>query len=107
MTGKPGQGYRLEHVIYESRPKLYISANLYIPTERRAPFPGVLFQLDHSGNGKAWDSYQRACQGLARLGFLVLAFDPMGQGERIYYPDNSGLQSRLRGGADAEHTLPG
>ena len=100
-------GYRLEHVIYESRPKLYISANLYIPTTGHAPFPGVLFQLGHSANGKAWDPYQRACQGLAKLGFLVLAFDPMGQGERIYYPDNSGAQSRLRGGPDAEHTLPG
>jgi dienelactone hydrolase len=101
------QGYRLERVLYESRPKLYITANLYVPTVGRPPFPGVLFQLGHSGNGKAWDSYQRACQGLARLGFLVLAFDPMGQGERIYYPDKNALRTRLEGGSDGEHTLPG
>ena len=101
------EGYRLEKVVYESRPEFYVTANLYIPTTGNAPYPGVLFQLGHSWNGKAWDSYQRACQGLARLGFLVLAFDPMGQGERVYYPDSTGLRSRLEGGPDEEHTHPG
>ncbi len=56
------KGYRLEKVVYESRPKLYVSANLYIPTAGRPPFPAVLFQLGHSWNGKAWDSYQRAAR---------------------------------------------
>jgi dienelactone hydrolase len=101
------QGYRLERIVYESRPKLYVSANLYIPTTGHPPFPGVLFQLGHSWNGKAWDSYQRACQGLAKLGFLVLSFDPAGQGERVYYPDATGTHTRLAGGSDGEHTVPG
>ncbi len=71
------------------------------------PYPGVLFQMGHTSNGKAGDTYQRCCQGLARLGYLVLAFDPMGQGsERIYYPDSSGIRSRLES-ADSEHTVPG
>ena len=100
------EGYRVERVVYESRPKLYVSANLYIPASGNGPFPGVLFQLGHSDNGKAYDSYQRACQSLAKLGFLVLAFDPMGQGERIYYPDSTGTRSRLHS-ADAEHTHAG
>jgi len=99
-------GYRVERVMYESRPKLYVSADLYIPTSGSGPFPGVLFQLGHSDNGKAYDSYQRACQGLVKLGFLVLAFDPMGQGERIYYPDSTGTRSRLHS-ADEEHTHAG
>ena len=73
-------GYRMEKVVYESVPGLAIPANLYIPTAGRPPYPGVLFQMGHSLNGKAYDSYQRCCQGLARLGFVVLAFDPMGQG---------------------------
>jgi dienelactone hydrolase len=100
------EGYRVERIVYESRPKLYVSANLYIPTTGNGPYPGVLFQLGHSDNGKVNEGYQRACQGLAKLGFLVLAFDPMGQGERIYYPDATGHRSRL-GSADEEHTLPG
>ena len=99
-------GYRVEKVVYESRPRFHVPANLYIPTVGKPPYPGVLFQMGHTVNGKAGDSYQRCCQGLARLGYLVLAFDPMGQGERIYYPDASLRGSRLRS-ADEEHTLPG
>lgn len=107
MVGSTEHGdYRLEKVIYESRPGFYVSACVYIPKRGSAPFPGVLFQLGHSGNGKAYDSYQCACQGLVKLGFLVLAFDPMGQGERIYYPDSTGLRSRLKD-VDLEHTVPG
>jgi dienelactone hydrolase len=98
-------GYRVEKVIYESQPKFHVAANLYIPTRGNPPFPGVLFQMGHTANGKAGDLYQRCCQGLARLGYLVLAFDPMGQGERIYYPVPGGTRSRL--GPDHEHTYPG
>jgi dienelactone hydrolase len=100
------RGYRVEKILYESRPDFHIPANLYVPTEHRPPFPGILFQMGHSLNGKAAGSYQRCCQGLVQLGYLVLAFDPMGQGERVYYPDSSGTHTRLRN-ADAEHTVPG
>jgi dienelactone hydrolase len=98
-------GYRVEKVVYESQPEFHIPGNLYIPTIASPPFPGVLFQMGHTNNGKAGDLYQRCCQGLARLGYLVLAFDPMGQGERIYYPVAGGTRSRL--GPDEEHTYPG
>lgn len=99
-------GYRVEKVLYESRPIFQITANLYIPTSAKPPFPGVLFQMGHSLNGKASDTYQRCCQGLAKLGYLVLAFDPMGQGERTYYPNQPLSRTRLAS-ADEEHTLPG
>jgi dienelactone hydrolase len=98
--------YRVEKVIYESRPNFSITANLYIPKSARGPLPGVLFQMGHYPNGKANDSYQRFAQGLVQLGYLVLAFDPMGQGERFYYPDSSKRQSRLAN-SDSEHTTPG
>src|SRR5471032_17952 len=98
-------GYRVEKVVYESQPNFHVAANLYIPARGNPPFPGVLFQMGHTANGKAGDLYQRCCQGLARLGYLVLAFDPMGQGERIYYPIPGGTRSRL--GPDEEHTYPG
>jgi dienelactone hydrolase len=82
--------YRVEKLIYESQPNFHVSANLYIPKSYEPPFPGVLFQMGHTANGKAGATYQRCCQGLAQLGFLVLGFDPMGQGERIYYPKDAG-----------------
>jgi dienelactone hydrolase len=98
--------YRVEKVVYESRPGFHVPANLYVPLAGKPPYPGILFQLGHSANGKAYDSYQRCCQGLVKLGFLVLAFDPMGQGERIYYPGADPARSRLNS-ADDEHTVPG
>jgi dienelactone hydrolase len=91
-------GYRVEKLSYESQPGVRIPANLYVPTTSQAPFPGVLFQMGHSLNGKAYDSYQKCCQGLARLGYVVLAFDPMGQGERTYLH---------AGDADEEHSRAG
>jgi dienelactone hydrolase len=99
-------GYQLEKVVYESQPGLHVSANLYIPTGGRPPYPGVLFQMGHALDGKASPLYQRCCQGLARLGFAVLGFDPMGQGERTYYPGVKPSRTRL-GSADDEHTVPG
>jgi dienelactone hydrolase len=100
------EGYRVEKVVYQSRPRFHVSANLYIPTRGVPPYPAVLFQMGHSRNGKAYLPYQRCCQGLVRLGYVVLAFDPMGQGERVYYPDAGGVNSRLSS-TDNEHTVPG
>jgi len=99
-------GYRVEKVVYESRPKFHISANLYIPTRGVPPYPAVLFQMGHTRNGKAGGTYQRCCQGLVRLGYVVLGFDPMGQGERVYYPGPDGLNSKLAS-PDNEHTVAG
>jgi len=99
-------GYRVEKIVFESSPRVFVSANLYVPANGRPPYPGVLFQMGHSFAGKAAPAYQTCCQGLVRLGFVVLAFDPMGQGERIAYLDPSGAKSRL-GSADDEHTVPG
>lgn len=99
-------GYRVEKIIYESQPGLLVTASLYLP-DGDGRRPGVLFQMGHSLNGKAAEPYQKCCQGLARLGYVVLAFDPMGQGERTYYPrPNGGTLTRLDS-ADEEHTLPG
>jgi len=97
--------YRVQKLVYESQPGLLVSANLYLPKTGTGPFPGVLFQMGHSPNGKAADTYQRGCQGLAQLGYVVLAFDPIGQGERINYPGSTGA-TRLSS-VDEEHTKPG
>src|SRR3984885_4123246 len=106
VGGFEREHYRVENLLYESQPNLYVSANLYIPKSFKPPFPGILFQMGHTPNGKAGATYQRCCQGLAQLGYLVLAFDPMGQGERIYYPDASGTKTRL-GDVDEEHSRAG
>src|SRR5205823_4951349 len=58
--------YRIEKLVYESRPGLFVTANLYIPRTGSAPYPGVLFQMGHASDGKASALYQRCCQGLAQ-----------------------------------------
>ena len=45
-------GFRVENVIYHSRPKLPVTANLYIP-DGADHSPAVLFLAGHSTNGKA------------------------------------------------------
>ncbi|HYO81365.1 MAG TPA: acetylxylan esterase [Bryobacteraceae bacterium] len=99
-------GYRCEKVVYESQPGLFVTGLFYVPAEGSGPFPGVLFQPGHSLNGKAAEPYQKFCQSMARLGFVVLTFDPMGQGERTNYPEAGKLTTRL-GSADEEHSRPG
>jgi cephalosporin-C deacetylase-like acetyl esterase len=98
--------YRVSKLVYESRPGLVVTANLYVPKTGTPPYPGVLFQLGHATDGKSYGAYQRCCQGLAQLGYVVLSFDTMGQGERTNYPRPGGWLTRL-GSADDEHTVPG
>jgi dienelactone hydrolase len=76
--------YKIEKVIFESRPGFYVTANLYLPKGRRTA-PGVVGSCGHSNNGKAGETYQSFAQGLARLGYICFLFDPIGQGERLQY----------------------
>jgi cephalosporin-C deacetylase-like acetyl esterase len=107
ITGGFGRdGYRVEHLIFESQPKFYVTANVYIPTNSNGPFPAVLGVAGHSASGKAIDTYQRAWIGMVKRGFLVLAFDPPGQGERSEYFDRTLLKSTVGIGV-REHNMTG
>ncbi len=85
----PGDGYRIEKVIYECLPRLYVTALLYLPLTK-GPHPGVIVPCGHTANGKAGASYQRACILLAKNGFVVLCYDPIDQGERKQGTASSG-----------------
>ncbi len=77
--------YRIEKIIFESRPGFMVTANLYLPKGAKGPRPGVVGSCGHSLNGKAEPAYQSFAQGLARTGYVVLIYDPIGQGERLQY----------------------
>ena len=98
--------YRIDKVVFESRPGFHVTGNLYVPTKARRPFPAVIVQMGHAPQGKSYPAYQRLCQGLAKLGFVAFGFDPQGQGERIYYPDATGKRTRT-GSVDDEHSTAG
>lgn len=100
--------YHIENVIFESRPGFLVTANLYVPKLRnglKSPLPGIIGTCGHSSNGKAEAAYQSFAQGLARQGYVVLIYDPIGQGERLQYPDKN-LKSRIGVGV-REHLYAG
>jgi cephalosporin-C deacetylase-like acetyl esterase len=97
--------YSIDKVIFESRPNFLVTANLYLPKGAKGPRPGVVGSCGHSTNGKAEPAYQSFCQGLARMGYVVLIFDPIGQGERLQY-DHLAKPERPGVGV-GEHLLAG
>ncbi len=99
-------GYRVEHLVFESQPKFCVTANVYVPTNAQPPFPAVLGVAGHSASGKAIDTYQHAWIGMVKRGFVVLAFDPPGQGERSEYFDPALGKSSVGIGV-SEHNMAG
>ncbi len=85
-------GYHIEKLIFESLPGIFVTALVYVPDEGRAPHPAVLVPAGHSTNGKAY--YQALCQRLVRRGYVVIAWDPVGQGERSQFWDATRGRSR-------------
>ena len=79
--------YVIEKLIFESQPGYHLTANFYVPKRRELPRPGVLFTCGHATDGKANHLYHDCCLGLVLKGYVVLALDPTGQGERAEYFD--------------------
>lgn len=102
-------GYRVEKVIYESRPKFFVTAALYLP-DTKPPYPAVLIPCGHSSNGKAAGAYQRISILLAKHGIAALCYDPVGQGERKQILKTDAAGERLPVGEfnpTGEHTITG
>src|SRR5262245_31236390 len=97
-------GYTVEKLIFESQPGYYVTANIYVPVGQ-GPYPAVVGTAGHSVDGKAAELYQRGWISLAKRGFVVLAYDPPGQGERLEYLDPATGKSKLPGGGTGEHSM--
>ncbi len=74
-------GYRVEKVLFQTRPGIWMTANAYIPDGdgKRA---AVLCVHGHWKGAKQDPVVQSRCIGLAKLGFFVLVVDAFGAGER-------------------------
>ncbi|HDH06956.1 MAG TPA: hypothetical protein ENF87_01160, partial [Thermoproteales archaeon] len=77
--------YKVFKVVYESLPKFYVTGLLYEPTRLSDKVPAVLFLCGHAKEAKAYPLYQKVCIEFVKNGFIVLAIDPIGQGERLQY----------------------
>lgn len=96
-------GYVIEKVIFESLPHVYVTANLYRPMAE-GKYPGILLPLGHWEYGKP--AVQRIAGNLALKGFVVLTYDPYGQGERQQLYDRR-LGGSLALYATEQHLLAG
>ncbi|MEO7144000.1 MAG: acetylxylan esterase [Bryobacteraceae bacterium] len=107
ITGKIGaDGYTIDKLYFESLPRFFVTANLYKPKPliRGEHYPGILIPLGHWDEGKSVE--QRIAANLAMKGFVVLVYDPMGQGERLQAFDARAGKS-LAGGSTEQHILAG
>ena len=77
-------GYRIEKVLFESMPNLFVTANLFIPDSPafKAPYPAIVMSCGHADSGKDCNIYLRACVIAVKQGFVALMYDPYEQGER-------------------------
>jgi cephalosporin-C deacetylase-like acetyl esterase len=96
-------GFRIEKVVFESLPRFYVTGNLYV-SDKPGKHAGVLFTLGHWEQGKP--AAQLIAGNLARKGFVVFAYDPVGQGERLQAFEPR-IGRSLAGGATEQHILNG
>jgi cephalosporin-C deacetylase-like acetyl esterase len=80
-----GNGYRIENLVYESRPGVMVTANLYAPAKPARAMPGILISHSHH-NPKTQGELQDMGISWARAGCLVLIPDHLGHGERRQHP---------------------
>ncbi|NLT41717.1 MAG: prolyl oligopeptidase family serine peptidase [Anaerolineae bacterium] len=106
-TGVIDRGsYTIEKTIYQSLPGFHVTANLYVPKGLTGRAPAILLVCGHSEAGKAEPRYQAVCVDLVENGFIVLAMDPPGQGERLQYFDPETGRRNI-GGCTIEHSYAG
>ena len=112
-----GDRFQIRNVVYESRPGMWVTANLYVPNPAAEAMPGLLIVHSHHRD-KTHGELQDMGMTWARAGCLVLVIDQVGYGERrahpfhgqddyagdfkswrqdYYYRYDSGLQLRLAG----------
>ncbi|HEX9201071.1 MAG TPA: acetylxylan esterase, partial [Acidobacteriaceae bacterium] len=118
-------GFRVEKVVFESQPDFFVTALLYLPdgagvspgSAMKPPnlghpvegapvdgvrkLPAVVMAPGHGASGKAGDFALAAT--FARNGFAVLSYDPIGQGERLQYPDPAHAGQSLATRSTGEH----
>jgi len=95
------EGFRIEKIVFESLPRFYVTANVYVPATGAGPFPAVVMTPGHSPTGKAGEYILAA--NFARNGIVALAYDPMSEGERLQYFDPVTGKSAV-GGPTGEHS---
>jgi cephalosporin-C deacetylase-like acetyl esterase len=99
-------GYRVENIMFQSRPNFWVTGSLYVPTIGSGRFPAIISPCGHYPLARMTPQYQSAYISLVKSGFVVLSYDPIGQGERRQYW-NPVTDVTEVGGPVFEHSMAG
>ncbi|MFM8930672.1 MAG: alpha/beta hydrolase family protein, partial [Gemmataceae bacterium] len=81
LTTVQGDGFQVEKVTFQTFPGVRMPGLLYLP-EKPGKYPAVLNVHGHWPGAKQDPVVQARCAALARAGFVALAVDALGAGER-------------------------
>ena len=80
-----GDGYEVDMIHYQSRPRLYVTGNLYRPATVKPgeKLPAVFYVCGHSGRGRNGNKVAFQSHGIwfARHGYICLVVDTLQLGE--------------------------
>ena len=96
--------YRVEKLVFESQPQFYVTAALFVPDGLSGPAPAIVFASGHVREAFRSETYQTMILNYVKKGFIVLAFDPVGQGERRQYLEE---EASIIAGPTDEHSYVG
>ena len=79
ITGALDKGsYTIEKLAFESLPKVYVTANLYVPKQRTGKLPTIVYVCGHAIHPTgAKTQYQRHGISFAKNGYVALIIDPI------------------------------
>jgi dienelactone hydrolase len=97
------KGFRIERIMFDSQPGFPVTALLYLPDPKpgSGKLPAIVVAPGHGPTGKTSDYAFSSV--FAMNGFAVLDYDPIGQGERLQYPDPQKPGATLAKGPTGEH----
>jgi dienelactone hydrolase len=75
----------VERVALEIFPRFYLTGNLYRPKRGKPPFPAVLHPHGHvpQPQGRLYERERIRAMAIAKLGFIVFAYDMLGYGDQF------------------------
>ncbi len=102
-------GYKIEHVVYESQPGFYVTSSMFIPEgiKKKGKAPAIVYCSGHTAEGYRSEVYLHVIANLVKKGFIVFAFDPVGQGERLEYLNPETGKSSIPEPNVGEHSYAG
>jgi dienelactone hydrolase len=103
---RTGARWTIHKLRFQSLPDYWVTALLYVPDMGKSSCPGMIVASGHLLEAKAASEYHGISEELVRQGMVVLAFDPVSQGERVQAWDY--LENRfLAGWGTTQHDIDG